>query len=66
MSDKIPRESITGRDSDLVLAEKAYQSACRKLILERRRFGETIVVWRDGRVQHILASEIVLPDEENE
>ena len=64
MDSKTKPNSHHNKEGDLTLAEKAYQSACRKLILERRRFGETIVVWRNGKVQHIPATEIVLPDEE--
>jgi hypothetical protein len=63
MDDKNRSNGEASKAGDLTLAERAYQAACRKLILERRRLGETIVLWRDGRVQHVPASEIPLPEE---
>ena len=64
MDDKNRSNGGGSKEGDLTLAERAYQAACRKLILERRRLGETIVIWREGKVQHIPASEISLPEEE--
>ena len=39
-------------------AEKALQSAIRKLIEERRRKGESIIVWKNGRVVRIPADKL--------
>lgn len=63
MDDSSKTKSVTIRDNDMVLATRASESAFRKLIEERRLTGETIVIWREGRVQHIPASEICLPNE---
>lgn len=51
-------------DNDMALATKASKAAFRKLIEERRRTGGTIVIWREGKVQHIPASEVAIPEEE--
>ena len=62
--DSSSQPKTSEKDNDIVLAATAYKVAFKKLIEERRRLGETIVVWRDGKVQHIPAVDIILPDEE--
>ena len=44
-------------------ALKALDIAFRKLVLERREKNETLVLWKDGKVVHVPASEITLPGE---
>ncbi len=44
------------------LAEEALLSAFRKLVLERRKTGDSLVLWENGRVVHVPASKIPLPD----
>ncbi len=63
MGNSSQSEMTQPRGDFLDLAEQAYEAAGRKLVDERRRLGETIVVWQDGKVQRVLASEFVLPGE---
>ena len=39
-------------------AEKALKSAVRKLIQERKKTGESLYVWRNGKVAKISASQL--------
>lgn len=43
-------------------AEAAIRRAVRDAILDHKRTGDPIVVWRDGKVCWIPADEIVVPD----
>jgi len=40
-------------------AEKALKSAVRKLVRERKKTGESLYVWRNGKVAKVLASQLV-------
>ena len=42
------------------LAEEALLSAFAKLVLERRKTGDSLVLWENGRVVNVPASEIEL------
>lgn len=55
-------QKASTKESDMALAAKASRAAFRKLVEERRRLGGTIIIWKDGRVQYIPASEVVLPE----
>jgi hypothetical protein len=46
------------------LAEQALRSAVAKLIAERRRAGESLVIWQDGEVVCVPASEVPDPGAE--
>ncbi|MCL4512722.1 MAG: hypothetical protein M1421_01740 [Candidatus Eremiobacteraeota bacterium] len=39
-------------------AERALKDAFVKLVRERRKTGETLILWKDGKVVEIPASEI--------
>ena len=41
----------------------AIDSSFRKLVLERRLTNDTLVLWKDGKVCNVPATEIVLPGE---
>lgn len=56
-----PKEQSTESFSDKAL--QALDSSFRKLVLERRQTNDTLVLWKDGKVAHVPASEIVLPGE---
>jgi hypothetical protein len=43
------------------LAEQALRSAVAKLIQERQHTGESLILWRDGRVAHVAADELKVP-----
>lgn len=43
-------------------AEAAIRLAVRDAILDHKRTGDPIVVWRDGKVCWIPADEIVVPE----
>lgn len=45
------------------LAYKALVSANAKLVRERQKAGETMIIWRDGKVVEVLASELEIPVE---
>ena len=59
MSDKKPNQKLSISE----LAYKALVSANAKLVRERQKAGETMVIWRDGKVVHVLASELEIPEE---
>ena len=44
------------------LAEQALHSAMAKLIQERKRTGESLILWRDGRVAHVAADELTVAE----
>jgi hypothetical protein len=44
-------------------AKRALAAAFEKLVIERRRSGEGIVIWRDGKICHVPASDIHLPSD---
>ena len=39
-------------------AEKALKSAVRKLVQERKKTGESLYIWRNGKVAKIPASQL--------
>ena len=39
-------------------AEKALKSAVRKLVQERKKTGESLYVWRKGKVVKVPASQL--------
>ena len=43
------------------LATRAMRSAMEKAVLEHRRMGVPMAVWRDGKVVQLSASRIRLP-----
>ena len=45
------------------LADKAFREVSKKLVQDHRQTGDSLVIWRDGKVCHVPASEIVLPEE---
>ena len=46
-------------------AKKALNAAFAKLVRENRKNGRSLVIWRDGKVCHIPASEIEIPEDSN-
>jgi hypothetical protein len=40
-------------------AEKALKSAVRKLVLERKKTGESLYIWRNGKVTKVPASQLL-------
>ena len=55
------KDQSTENFSDKAL--RALDIAFRKLVLERRLINDTLVMWKDGKVCHVPATEIVLPGE---
>lgn len=53
----LPRPHVT----DPGLVAKALQRAVRHAILERRRAGNPIAAWRDGRARVVSLAEVALP-----
>jgi hypothetical protein len=45
-------------------AEQALTAAFEKLVLECRRNCETVIIWRDGKICHVPASDIRLPSDD--
>ena len=43
----------------------AFNRGVRTALLEHKRAGVPIVVWRDGKIVHIPAEEIEIPDLDN-
>jgi hypothetical protein len=43
------------------LAHRALVSANAKLVVRSRETGRSLVIWRDGKVCHVPASEIEIP-----
>lgn len=46
------------------IADNAASAAYRRVVLEARERGKSLVLERDGKVVHVPPSEIVLPGEE--
>jgi hypothetical protein len=44
-------------------AKRALTAAFEKLVIERRKTGEKLIIWRDGKVCHVPAAEIHLPSD---
>ena len=40
-------------------AKKALKSAVRKLVSERKKTGESLYVWRNGKVAKVSASQLL-------
>jgi len=40
-------------------AEKALKSAVRKLVQERKKTGESLYIWRNGKVAKVPASQLL-------
>ncbi len=49
---------MPAKESIPTKADKALKSAVRKLIEARRLTNEKVVVWRNGRVEHVPARKI--------
>ena len=41
------------------MAEKALKSAVRKLVQERKKTGESLYIWRNGKVAKVPASQLL-------
>ncbi|TAH38046.1 MAG: hypothetical protein EYC70_05325 [Planctomycetota bacterium] len=55
-----------GRDVERILRDgtridQAVIAAFRRVILEHRRMGRPLVIWRDGRVVEVPADSVELP-----
>lgn len=44
--------------------DKALRQGVRDALIRHKKLGNSIVVWRDGKIVHIPPDEIQLPDEE--
>ena len=66
MSDPAPRNSTR---EELFAQTRAIEAALRQsaqeAISRHKRLGESIVIWRDGRVVVVPPEEIVVPDDES-
>jgi hypothetical protein len=49
-------------ETDLV--DRALQKAVTRALIQHKRLGHSIVVWRDGKVVWIPAEEIEVPEED--
>jgi hypothetical protein len=57
------RETLRRRFTDDAEFEHFARLAVRNALLDHKRTGDPIVVWRDGKVVWIPADEIVVSDE---
>src|SRR5262245_53374889 len=46
-------------------AKRALSAAFEKLVIERRKTGEKLIIWRDGKICHVPAIDVHLPSEES-
>ena len=60
------RESIDDILARGTQIDRAAREGVRQALLRHKRLGESIVVWRDGRVVEVPAEEIEIPPEEFE
>jgi hypothetical protein len=44
------------------IVDRALREAVRGALLEHKRLGHEIVVWRDGKVMTLSADEIIVPE----
>jgi Arc/MetJ family transcription regulator len=57
MNDK-RQKSVAELVSDRKVVDKALRRAVREALIEHKKAGRSIVVWRDGRVVRVPAKEI--------
>jgi len=41
------------------LAEKALKEAVNEVVLEHKKTGEPVVIWRNGKVMHVSAASLL-------
>lgn len=56
---EIPEKSIDEIFAEGTLIDKALKQAVRKAILQHKRAGNPIVVWRDGKIVWLKPEEII-------
>lgn len=56
---KTPEKSINEIFSEGTLIDKALKQAVREAILQHKRAGNPIVVWRDGKMVWLKPEEII-------
>ena len=59
-----PRRTIDELLADGTVVDRAAREAVRAALLRHKRLGESIVVWRDGRVVEIPPEEITVGEAE--
>jgi hypothetical protein len=57
-------KSFEERIQDDALIEAAFRRAFRKAVLEHRRAGVPMVFWGDGKIVHVPADQVPLPEVE--
>jgi len=55
-------KSFDERIQDEALLEAAFRRAFRKAVLEHRRAGVPMVFWEDGKIVHVPADQVPLPE----
>lgn len=61
-SKKSDSKSETGLEFHKIV-EIALRKAVRNALIEHKRAGNTVVEWRDGKINFIKAEDIVIPEE---
>jgi len=57
-------KSFEERIQDDALIEAAFRRAFRKPVLEHRRAGVPMVFWENGKIVHVPADQVPLPEVE--
>lgn len=57
-----PAKTFDERIQDEALLNAAFRRAFRKAVLEHRRAGVPMVFWENGKIVHVPADEVPLPE----
>lgn len=61
---EVPAKSVDEALNDEKRLERAFRRAFRNAVLEHRRHGVPMVFWENGKIVHVPADQVPLPDVE--
>jgi hypothetical protein len=61
---KKPKKSISELFKEGTPIDEALRKGVRDALIRHKKLGNSIVIWRDGKIVHVPADQIEIPDEE--
>jgi hypothetical protein len=61
---EVPAKSVDEALKDEKRIERAFRRAFRNAVLEHRRDGFPMIFWENGRIVHVPADQVSLPEVE--
>jgi len=61
---EVPAKSVAEALEDEKRIERAFRRAFRNAVLEHRRDGFPMIFWENGRIVHVPADQVSLPEVE--